>query len=77
MKKTALTLLASGGAVPALAQETVTIPGLSDAITSAQGTATAMAGQLVPAAVTIVFAFAGILGVWAVWKLLKRGVKGA
>lgn len=56
---------------------TVAVPGLADAITTAENTATSMATSLVPAAVAIVFAFAGILGVWAVWKLLRRGVKSA
>lgn len=78
MKKKILAALAGLSPFAVFAEgESVTIPGLSNAISTAQGTATEMATQLVPAAVAIVFAFAGILGVWAVWKLLKRGVRGA
>lgn len=51
------------------------IPGLSAAITQAQGTATEMAGAIVPGAVSIVFAFAGILGVFLVWKILRRAAR--
>lgn len=76
--KKILAWLAAAAPLGALAQEqSVTVPGLADAITTAENTATSMASSLVPAAVTIVFAFAGILGVWAVWKLLRRGVRGA
>lgn len=64
-------------AVFAEGENAVTVPGLDNAITTATNTASSMAASIVPAAVTIIFAFAGIMGVWAVWKLLKRGVKGA
>lgn len=71
---TAAAALAAGGAV---AQDTtVTIPGLSDAISTAQNTATAMAGQVIPAAVGILFAFAGLVGVYLVWRVFRRGAGG-
>lgn len=54
----------------------VSIPGLSDAIDTAKDTATAMAGDVVPAAVAIIFAFAGLVGVYLIWRVFKRGASG-
>lgn len=54
----------------------VSIPGLSDAIDTAKDTAGAMAGEVVPAAVAIIFAFAGLVGVYLIWRVFKRGASG-
>lgn len=51
-------------------------PGLSDAIDNAKATATQMATDIVPAAVTIIFTFAGLLGVYLIWRVFKKGVSG-
>lgn len=59
----------------ALAEGENTIPGLTEAISQAQSTATSMAGAVVPGAVSIVFAFAGLLGVYLVWKILRRAAR--
>lgn len=54
----------------------VSIPGLSDAIDTAKDTASSMAGEVVPAAVAIIFAFAGLVGVYLIWRVFKRGASG-
>jgi len=66
--------LLAGGAMAEDAA--VTIPGLSDAIDTAKNTATSMAGQVIPAAVAILFAFAGLVGVYLVWRVFRRGAGG-
>lgn len=53
-----------------------TPPGLQDAITTAQDAAKGLAGDIVPAAVVIIFAFAGLVGVWLLWRVFKRGASG-
>lgn len=63
-------VFAEGEATPS------TIPGLQTAIDTAKDTATAMAGQVVPAAVVILFAFAGLVGVYLVWRVFRRGAGG-
>lgn len=76
MKRKLFTLLGLGSVAASAQETTTTIPGLSDAITTAQSTATSMAGQVVPAAVVILFAFAGLVGVFLVWKVFRRGAGG-
>lgn len=51
-------------------------PGLSDAISTAQTTAQGLAGDIVPAAVVILFAFAGLFGVYLIWKVFRKGASG-
>jgi Kef-type K+ transport system membrane component KefB len=65
-------LLAGG----AMAEDAVSIPGLADAISTAQSTATAMAGQVTPAATGILFAFAGLIGVYLIYRVFRRGASG-
>lgn len=71
-------LLASGSS--ALAEGAsftyTTPPGLQDAIDTAKGTASGLAGDVIPAAVVIIFAFAGLVGVWLLWRVFKRGASG-
>lgn len=68
--------LALVGGVASAQESGTTIPGLADAISGAQSTATAIAGQVVPAAWPILAAFAGLLGIYLIWRVLKRGARG-
>ena len=77
-KTKAVALLGLGGSVVASA-EGVTYaapPGLQNAIDTAKATATGMAGDIIPAAVVILFAFAGLIGVYLIWRVFKRGASG-
>lgn len=80
IKSKLATVAALAGSVgSALAEGEVTYsapPGLSDAINTAKATDTGMAGDIVPAAVVILFAFAGLIGVYLVWKVFRRGAGG-
>lgn len=78
LKKKLLAFLAGIGALPALAADGAyaSPPGLTDAINTAKTTASGMAGEILPAAVAILFAFAGLIGIWLIWRVFKRGASG-
>lgn len=78
LRKLALIGLAGLG-LPVFAEGSVTYttpPGLTDAINTAKATAEGLAGDIVPAAVVILFAFAGLLGVYLLWRVVRRGAGG-
>lgn len=53
-----------------------TPPGLQRALDTATATAEGMAGDVLPVVVTILFAFAGLVGIWLIWRVFKRGAGG-
>lgn len=53
-----------------------TPPGLQRALDTATATAEGMAGDVLPVVVTILFSFAGLIGIWLIWRVFKRGAGG-
>ena len=78
VKKIVAGVAAAAAPLGALAEDAAytSPPGLTDAINTAKSTASGMAGEIVPAAVVILFAFAGLVGVYLVWRVFRRGAGG-
>lgn len=76
LKKTAILAALSPLAALAEGASYTSPPGMSEALNTAKATAEGMAGEVVPAAVVILFAFAGLVGVYLIWRIFRRGAGG-